>query len=645
MMFVIFSLSYSLITPAYESPDEETHFANIFHLYWGNSLDPYFHGRSLYYFVLSEFYGVVPHNPKDVGDPGLVADTSYPFVDKTRFHHGFNDVFPFKGIPLTVHILRLFSIFCGVITIIYVYKIAKVVFTSNKWLPLFPMAFVSLIPTFIWMNSVVDNDPLLWTMSTIAIYYLIKFVTYDYKLKFLIISSIFIGLAIFTKDNGYVLYPLLLISLSYLLVTKQIPIKHYFRNIAIFFTISIFSGGWVRPLVLIDSLNPNNFSVHKIIQANTQGVLSPALYTTDISPGIQRVTSFNFLHGRLIDFAMSGMGQNVIWIDSNFFFFFDALLLIALIGIVVMFTKKKSLDGITLQNNHLLILFCGPILILSIMLYHWLYNEIGLARYTFPVIACFGMLFSIGFYRCVNFKKYLKVLVFIPLIFLIIANLSDISAIRTGFGVDTFTINSVDKSTIVDSDLDGISDNIDTEPNTFSNSFNDSKIGGTSAGYIVNRDIDPAHITDEYRYQHAGNQTFGSHFRKAGEQTLHIYEDPQHLGIHINVEKFPGGEPAQVNICHQISTLYLHPTDDLIFSCNNSGETIRVVVNYAMTTFMDGKGFLANANIHQGNGLSFDPSTHTFSALGTNNEKITVYYKGTETILEPGNSKIVGNSS
>jgi hypothetical protein len=634
-MFIILSSSYSLITPAYESPDEEAHYGFTLLLNWKNTLHPYVHDQALYYFILSTIYDVVPHHPKGVQDTDLIADSSYPFVDKTRFHHGSNDVFPFNGDPLTVHLLRIFSIFCGVITIIYVYKIAKIVFSSNKWLPLFPMAFVSLTPTFVWINSVLSNDSLLWTLSTIAIYYLIKFVTYKYKLRFLILSSIFTGLAICTKQNGYVLYPLLLIVFSYLFFTKQIPIKYYIRNVIMFVTISIFAGGWNIPLRMINAIDLNDFSIHKIIQAGLSGGILSSVSQNDMSQGVQRLTSLEFLHGRLIEFTISGMGQNVIWIPLNYFFFFDALLLVAVLGLGMLLIKKKSLDGVTLQNNHLIILFCGPALILSIMFYHWLYEEVGLARYTFPVIACFGILFSIGFYRCINFKKYLKVLVFIPLMFLIISNISDISAVQAGLDVDTFS---------TDSDSDGISNDVDVEPHVFSNVFNDSKIGGTSSGYIINRDTNPMHLTSDYFLLNKFNQTFISHYLRSGEQTLHIDEDPRHTGIHIR-DEFPGGkEPAQVSICNQMSTLYLHPTDEIIFSCNNNAETIRVMVNYAMTTFMDGKGFLANANIHQGNGLSFDPNTHTFSALGANNEKITVFYNGTETVLGPGESKIINST-
>ncbi len=268
--FLCFAISYSLITPMFEAPDELFHYKYPKDIVDGN-LGPelYLRHQPLYYVILAgplyfidypDETKIVDHHMK------LKSFARNPFfpIDGSKYLHGNEEMFPFSETAQAVHILRFFSIFLGTITIIFTYKIAKLVFKKNNWMPLFSMAYIALIPKFLFINSVLNNDVLIWTCSTIAIFYILKFSTKPHKTKFLILASIFTGLAILSKSSGVILIPMIFGILVYLAFTKQTT-RSFFKNFFIFGTFSLIGGGWYVYFKIITAYDPNNFHLGSII--------------------------------------------------------------------------------------------------------------------------------------------------------------------------------------------------------------------------------------------------------------------------------------------------------------------------------------------------------------------------------------------
>ena len=212
--FVGFALTYSILTPTHEGPDEDAHYRYSIWLF-NPELRPDLTtllynsvAQPLYYVVNSIFFNILDPDDEYVG--GLHVTYEYPRTDVNRFQHGPEEIFPYSDIALTVHTLRLLSIAFGVITLIFVYKIAQLVFHNHNWLPLYTTAFVSLIPMFLSINAVLNSDVLLWTLSAIALFFLLKFVNEPNRIRFVILTAVFATLALSAKSNGLVFIPIFL---------------------------------------------------------------------------------------------------------------------------------------------------------------------------------------------------------------------------------------------------------------------------------------------------------------------------------------------------------------------------------------------------------------------------------------------------
>ena len=135
-VFVTFAVSYSLITPALEAPDEGSHLSGIRHMN-DNNVNPGRVGKLLdrepIYYMLKA--GVISFFPKEdhvVG--GSVLNPDFPHNPALRIY-GQAENFPFEGLPAIVHTLRLFSIIYGVITIIFVLLLIYLTLVYSYLLP------------------------------------------------------------------------------------------------------------------------------------------------------------------------------------------------------------------------------------------------------------------------------------------------------------------------------------------------------------------------------------------------------------------------------------------------------------------------------------------------------------------------------
>ena len=317
-VFVAFAVSYSLLTPALEAPDEGAHYRGIRHMNDEN-IGPGRVGKLLdrepiYYMLKAGVISFFPKEDHTIGGP--VFNSDFPQNPALRIH-GQAENFPFEGLPAIIHTLRLFSIIYGIITLIFVYKIGLVVFQNNRWLPLVSTAVVATLPTFIWMNSVINPDSLLWMFSTISIYFLLKFVTTT-QYRYIALVAVFAFLAISTKQMGIAIYPMVFVGLGYFLFSKRLNLRGIGKNVFIFLIITLVSITvlFSYNLLTSDSISqqPQEASSEfsdKIAQNIPQ--LSRFGKVIDNEITLERVTDPHFVHSRFMKFAISGMGWNTIW--------------------------------------------------------------------------------------------------------------------------------------------------------------------------------------------------------------------------------------------------------------------------------------------------------------------------------------------
>ncbi|MHC4750240.1 MAG: choice-of-anchor Q domain-containing protein [Planctomycetota bacterium] len=157
----------------------------------------------------------------------------------------------------------------------------------------------------------------------------------------------------------------------------------------------------------------------------------------------------------------------------------------------------------------------------------------------------------------------------------------------------------------VDADNDGIEDSIDTQPDVYSDDFDD----GTTFGTIMDR----------------------------GDQTVVVVDEPDPDGVKIEA-KIPGGpEPAQVSVCDE-AAFTLDAGDIVVETCGS--VEITVVQGTVEIVFFADDGTEAQTTLIAVNTIKFEPETITFIASTSNTDDVIVIVDGVEIVLAPGESKM-----
>ena len=137
LIYLMLAFSYFFIVPVFEAPDEWTHTGHIKYIAEGNGLPVMLPGQGiwggqqppLYYavgavlvqpFDLSGFEDYIENSTNPHASIGYALDPG----NKNVYLHAPAENFPYRGLSLTVHLLRLYSMLFGVITVIFVYLTA-----------------------------------------------------------------------------------------------------------------------------------------------------------------------------------------------------------------------------------------------------------------------------------------------------------------------------------------------------------------------------------------------------------------------------------------------------------------------------------------------------------------------------------------
>lgn len=223
--FVILAVAYSLVVPAFETPDEIYHYAFARHLAQGGGLPvqsnqatgPWQQEGSqapLYYLVAgaltagidqSDFDALAVFNPRaNMGDP------LYP-GNKNRMLYSAASR-PLEGTNLALHVGRWFSVLLGALTLWFVYRTARLAFPPGSRLPLVALALVAAMPQFLFISASFSNDNAIITAAAAAIFWLARLLAApdDHRPRIWewLVLGVLLGLAALSKLQGLGLFVL-----------------------------------------------------------------------------------------------------------------------------------------------------------------------------------------------------------------------------------------------------------------------------------------------------------------------------------------------------------------------------------------------------------------------------------------------------
>lgn len=172
---IVCRITFSLSTPNFNAPDEQSHFNYIKYLYEKRS------------FPVQTTKTGSPTNDWEYYQPPVYYLASVPayWISHNLFDNNY----------ITVRVIRLLSIVLWMVNVIFTLKILDNLHLKEIFIRIFVISMVCLLPTYTFLSSVINNDNLLITMGGGILYLLSS----KRSFRSSILMGILLGLALLTK--------------------------------------------------------------------------------------------------------------------------------------------------------------------------------------------------------------------------------------------------------------------------------------------------------------------------------------------------------------------------------------------------------------------------------------------------------------
>ncbi len=188
---LLFRLLFTILTPTFYAPDEIGHFNYVKYIYENRAL-PVFDPEI-----------AVENNEFEYYQPPLYYLTLMPAYAAAKILNLDEDT--------TVRILRLPSMLLWLINLFFGIKILNRLKIGNEFIRIFFIGMLSLLPTYLFISSVINNDNLVITLAGAYLFCL----SGKTSLKYSVVTGVIIGLAFLTKLTAAVLF---IPAISFLLI-------------------------------------------------------------------------------------------------------------------------------------------------------------------------------------------------------------------------------------------------------------------------------------------------------------------------------------------------------------------------------------------------------------------------------------------
>ena len=265
VIYFILSLLYNWASPIFEPPDEATHFRYVKYLLDHRTLpilsDDFernkvwgLHQPPLYFFVsaiLAYPFDLVAPNDFLLKNPHINRGFAQRPGNKNFYIHTEAEDFPYRGLPLIVRYLRLFSMVCGAVTLIIVYMTGLALFVDQKSLAVVPPALMTLHPEFVFINNEIANEPLNITLMAAGMWGGLSLIKNGPSTRLAIFLGTVAGLIVLAKMTGLALILLLVMAMLIAALRGHSAINLWRLGLIISGLLLIIGGWWyIRNLAI-----------------------------------------------------------------------------------------------------------------------------------------------------------------------------------------------------------------------------------------------------------------------------------------------------------------------------------------------------------------------------------------------------------
>jgi len=413
--YVLLALAFSL-GPIFEGPDEIEHYRFIRALVQTRALpDPrtreraQYHQAPLYYLLAaplallnddSDFASIDgrinPFYPYQLGIPGN--------DNKNLYVHTRAEDFPYaaSGTARAVHLSRLLSVALGTCTVLVSLRIFRLLWPDRPDRRLLALAIVAFTPQFLYLSGTINNDNLLYLLTTLTLFLLLRQWRERFTARGAIVLGLVLGAALLTKVNAaFLIFP---VGLTMALDRRA------WRYAPILLVVIIAMAGWwyIRNLVLYGDLT----AVRVLLDTWKTETIRPGALALDV--GLSRLPyAYQTYWARF--------GQGAVPVAQPIYVFFDGLTIISALGVALWWARRlphplppsplrregepggqnsplhHSGEGPGVRRKEVLLLLVFGLSWLAALIYYastaWSGNQ---GRYLLPGIAAWGALISLG---------------------------------------------------------------------------------------------------------------------------------------------------------------------------------------------------------------------------------------------------------
>jgi hypothetical protein len=271
ILYLLLGVLYSLSSPIFEPPDEALHFLYVKQIHDGDGLPRPLPETGkpllglghppLYYAIaaaISAPFDFSRYRDFSVPNPHRNQGFALLVGNKNSFIHSDAEVFPWRGLPLTVHWLRLTTLSYGVIALSFTYLAGLELFRGRKDRARLAVAFMALQPEFIFLNASVHNEPAIIAISAVGVWACVQMVQHGPSLRRAVLLGLIIGLGSLAKITGLGL--VVLVTVAMLIVALRgwkggaysEPIRNLWRDgfVMVGFASAVCGWWYVRSTIL-----------------------------------------------------------------------------------------------------------------------------------------------------------------------------------------------------------------------------------------------------------------------------------------------------------------------------------------------------------------------------------------------------------
>ncbi len=217
LAYIALAVVYSFVTPIGEAPDENFHFAFIEYVIHNNGNLPViapsgepqnaqFSHPPLYYALASLIVRFIPYDPAPLQYNPYSIIGLKPGINYSKYVHTAAEDFPWHGVALAYHLVRLLSIALCAGAVYAVYRAVQLAVPGNKTIPLLAMAAVAFNPMFLYVSASVNADQLVVLLSAIASWLILLLWQRGFTWQRIALLGLVIGLDSLGKPSGLTLY-------------------------------------------------------------------------------------------------------------------------------------------------------------------------------------------------------------------------------------------------------------------------------------------------------------------------------------------------------------------------------------------------------------------------------------------------------